>query len=175
MMERLITRLALGSAAAGGIVLVALIVMTCVSIGGRALIDFGLAPVKGDFELVEAGIAFTVFAFLPLCQLRGGHATVDIFTSGLSDGVNRVLLAIWEIAAALAFLLIAWRLLVGLQQKMGNGETTFLLQFPVWWAYAASAVPAVVAVVVAVWSAADRIRAVFTGRDTRPIGGGSSH
>jgi hypothetical protein len=43
------------------------------------LTTFG--PVKGDFEVVEAGIAFSIFAFLPICQLHGGHATVDIFTN----------------------------------------------------------------------------------------------
>ncbi len=174
-MERLITRLALASAAAGGGVLIALVVMTCASIVGRALIDFGLAPIPGDFELVEAGIAFSVFAFLPICQLRAGHATVDVFTSALSDRFNRLLLAVWEVAAMLVLALIAWRLLAGLVQKFGNGETTFLLQFPVWWAYAASAVPALIAVIVASWSAADRVRAVFTGRDSRPISGEQTH
>ncbi len=174
-MQRLISRLALASATAGGVVLVALVVMTCASIVGRALIDFGLGPVTGDFELVEAGIAFAVFAFLPLCQLRAGHATVDVFTSALPDGTNRVLLAVWECVAALALALIAWRLGAGLVQKVGNGETTFLLQFPIWWAYAACSVPATVAVIVAAWSAADRVRAAFTGHDTRPIGGESVH
>jgi TRAP-type C4-dicarboxylate transport system permease small subunit len=175
MMERLITRLALASAAAGGLVLVALVVMTCVSITGRALIGLGLGPVPGDFELLEAGIAFAVFAFLPLCQLRAGHATVDVFTSAMPVGVNRVLLAVWEILAASVLALIAWRLGAGLAQKIGNGETTFLLQFPVWWAYAACMVPAVVAVIVAVWSAGDRVRSVVTGRDTRPVSAESTH
>ena len=174
-MERLITRLALASATVGGAVLVALVIMTCASIAGRALIDFGLSPVKGDFELLEAGIAFAVFSFLPLCQLRAGHATVDVFTSALPDGVNRVLLAFWEVIAALTLGLIAWRLGAGLVQKIGNGETTYLLQFPVWWSYAACLVAAVVAVIVAVWSAADRVRAVATGRDTRPISAESTH
>lgn len=174
-MRRFVDRLALAAAAAGGVVLVALVVMTCVSISGRALIDLGLGPVPGDFELLEAGIAFAVFAFLPLCQLRAGHATVDVFTSVMSAGTNRVLIALWETVAAAVLALIAWRLGAGLVQKFGNGETTFLLQFPVWWAYAACMVPAVVAVLVAVWSAADRVRAVFTGRDTRPISAESAH
>jgi TRAP-type C4-dicarboxylate transport system permease small subunit len=156
-------------------VLCLLILMTSASIAGRALIDLGLGPVPGDFELVEAGIAFAVFAFLPICQLRAGHATVDVFTSALPDGVNRVLLAVWEVLATVVLALIAWRLGAGLVSKVGNGETTFLLQFPVWWAYAASLAPAVVAVIVAVWSALDRIRAAVTGRDTRPIGGEGAH
>ncbi len=52
----------------GGVVLVLLTIMTCISIVGRAGLTIGLRPVKGDFELIEAGVAFAIFAFLPWCQ-----------------------------------------------------------------------------------------------------------
>ncbi|HUG60538.1 MAG TPA: TRAP transporter small permease [Methylomirabilota bacterium] len=175
MTERFIHRLALLSAELGGVVLAAVIVMTGASILGRALNGLGLGPVPGDFELVEAGIGFAVFAFLPIAQLKGAHATVDVFTSLMGVKANRVLLAIWEVAMALVFALIAWRLFEGLKQKFANGETTFLLQFPVWWVFAACMAPAVIAVIVAVWSAYDRLRAVATGLDTRPVSGESVH
>lgn len=174
-MERLVSRLAQASALLGGVVLVALILMTCASIAGRALSGFGLGPVPGDFELVEAGVAFSVFCFLPIAQVKAGHATVDIFTSGMPASVNRFLLALWEIVMALAFALIAWRLLEGARAKYGYGETTLLLQFPLWWAYTASLVPAVATVVVAAWSAADRVRSALTGVDRRAFSGGADH
>lgn len=166
-MDRFIARLAIYAAGFGGVVLCALILMTGASIVGRALTGIGLGPVTGDYELVEIGIALAVFCFLPYAQLKAGHATVDIFTSGLSVGTNRVLIAIWEIVMALAMALIAWRLYEGLLGKIANGETTYLLQIPLWWAFAASLVPAIVAVIVAVWSAFDRVRAALTGNDTR--------
>lgn len=168
-LETAVRLLALGSALAGGLVLSALVVMTCLSIVGRAFAWAGMGPVPGDFELVEAGIAFAVFAFLPWCTLHAGHATVDIFTNGLPHQANRVLLAFWEIVLAAAVTFVALRLYEGMTGKVRNGETTFLLQFPVWWAYAACLVPAGVTVVVAVWSAFDRLRAVVTGRDTRAV------
>jgi TRAP-type C4-dicarboxylate transport system permease small subunit len=174
-MEKPVRLLARWSAAAGGAVLVVLVLMTCISIFGRALTFAGLGPVKGDFELLEAGIAFCIFAFLPICQLNAAHATVDVFTSPLPAGFNRVLVAIWEVLFALVMALIAWRLYEGMLTKLQNGETTFLIQFPIWWAYAASLAPALVAVVVAFWSAFDRCRAAATGRDTRPLGGEASH
>ena len=168
-MDRIIRHLARISALAGGLVLTVLVCITCLSIAGRALIWAGLGPVPGDFELVEAGIAFAVFAFLPWCTLNTGHATVDIFTNGLSQQVNRVLLAFWEIVMAATVAFIAWRLYEGMIGKVRNGETTFLLQFPVWWAYAACLVPAGVSVLVALWSAWDRLRAVATRHDTRAV------
>ena len=174
-MDRIVQHLARLSALAGGLVLTALVCITCLSIGGRAMIWAGLGPVPGDFELVEAGIAFAVFAFLPWCTLNAGHATVDIFTNGLSQQANRVLLAFWEVVMALTVAFIAWRLYEGMIGKVRNGETTFLLQFPVWWAYAACLVPACVTVLVALWSAWDRLRAVATRHDTRAVKSEAMH
>ena len=42
-----------------------------------------------DYELVEAGVAFAIFAFIPLCQIYGSHATVDIFTIVAARRVKR--------------------------------------------------------------------------------------
>ena len=67
----------------GGFILAIIAVVTVASIIGRALLPFGLGPIKGDFEIVEIGCAIAVFSFLPLAQLRRGHVTVDIFVSAL--------------------------------------------------------------------------------------------
>ena len=69
-----------------GLVLSALILLICVSIVGRTI---GIGPINGDYELVEAGIAFSIFAFLPLTQITAGHATVDIFTNSLPPKIQR--------------------------------------------------------------------------------------
>lgn len=174
-MQRFVTRLADLSAVLGGLVLTALIVMTCLSIAGRALSGLGLGPVPGDFELVESGIALAVFCFLPLCQLRAGHATVDLFAAAYGQRINRLLLALWEVLAFLVLALIVWRLAQGTLDKLGNNQTTLILQFPVWWAYAACLPPAAATLAVALWSAWDRIRGATSGRDTRPITGEGAH
>lgn len=168
-MDRLAHQLAIISAILGGVVLSALIVMTCLSITGRGLVFAGLGPVPGDFELVEAGIAFAIFAFLPICQVQAGHATVDLFTSALGQGANRWLVAFWESLFAVVMLVIALRLAAGMGTKFDNGETSMFLQFHIWWAYAACLVPASVAAFVAAWSAYDRLRAAVTGHETRAL------
>jgi hypothetical protein len=190
-MQLAIERLARSMAVLGGVVLTLLVVLTCVSVLGRGLntvghsdwlmalseavgawlISTGVGPVTGDFELVEAGIAFAIFSFLPICQLYAGHATVDIFTSALSDKVNRWLVAFWEVVLALVILLITWRLSAGMMDKIDNGETTFLLQFPIWWAYAASFAAAVVASITGVYCAVGRVTFAATGRSILPAPG----
>lgn len=174
-MDRIAHRLAVFAALLGGVMLCLLILLTCVSVAGRAFVFAGLGPVPGDFELVEAGIAFAIFAFLPICQVQAGHATVDLFTNALGRGTNRWLVAFWEVLFAIVMGLIAWRLAAGMLTKMDNGETSMFLQFSTWWAYAACLVPATLAVLVAVWSAYDRLRAAATGHETRPIAAEGGH
>lgn len=184
-MHRTIQILARGFAYAGGLMLSALIVLTCVSVLGRKLnqvlhsmvadgvlaapaqwlLDHGIGAVKGDFELVEAGIAFVIFAFLPLCQLAGGHAAVDIFTSRLPPRADRILHAVTEGVFATVLVLIAVQLGAGMVSKLQSGQTTFLLQFPLWWAYALALTGAVAAAVVAVYMATLRLAEAAQGRN----------
>ena len=176
--------LARGMAVLGGIVLSLLIFLTCISITGRILngffhgawienlapgfgnwmIEAGVGPVNGDFELVEAGVAFAIFAFLPLCQITGGHASVDVFTRMFPRRFNQVSQVVIDVIFAAVLLLIAWRLYEGMMSKRSYGETTFLLQFPIWWAYAASFVGAVVAAIVGVYVGLVRMFELATGR-----------
>jgi TRAP-type C4-dicarboxylate transport system permease small subunit len=179
----------------GGAVLTALVLMTCISILGRQAntvlhtdivqalapgfaawaLGSGIGPIFGDYEITEMGMAFALFCFLPLCQLTVGHARVDVFTSFLSARVNRVLRFLTELALAVALVLIAWRLQVATSARMGTGQTTYLLEWPVWWAYAASSVAAWAGVVVAVYMVWVRAVEVARGRDIIGDGGEAEH
>lgn len=175
MVLRAVEVLARGLAILGGVALVVITAVVAVSIVGRGLIWAGLGPVPGDYEIVEAGIGFAVFAFLPWCQLRRGHATVDLFTSVFSEGANRVIDLVSELLMTIVTVLIAWRLWAGMVDKMNYGETTFILQFPVWWAYAACMAAAAVAVVVSVVVLGVRVAEVARGRAILAPGQGSAH
>ena len=187
-MRRLIYFLARFTAVIGGLVLMALVLMTTASIIGRTvnkmlhspffqekltglsqgLIDMGIGEINGNYELLEAGVAFAIFSFLPICQYYGAHATVDVFTSLLPARVNRWIMAFWEVVLAAVIVLIIWRLYEGMQRYLGNGETTLFLQFPVWWAYAASFASGVIASVVSVYCAVIRVIEAIRGTDILP-------
>ncbi len=134
-----------------------------------------LGPFNGDYELVEAGIAFSIFSFLPLAQITGAHASVDIFTSWLPERADRVLTTVIEIVFAIVLVIIALQLWEGAQDKFNRGQTTFLLQVPIWWGYAASLLGAVMAAVVAIYLALARIAELLLGRRIAPVGEGAEH
>lgn len=151
--DRFIHHLATASALAGGAVLIALVLITVASVAGRALDVAGLGQIPGDFELVEAGTAFAVFAFLPWCQITRGHAAVEILTDRFPAKVRTMLamLADWLFLAAA--LVVAWRLWLGLLDQIAFPQTTLILQFPLWWAYAGAMAGAALFVVVSAWCA----------------------
>ena len=98
----IVFRLAAAIAILGGIALVAITVTTVVSVVGRALIPFGFGAVPGDFELVQAGILFAVFAFLPWCHLERGHAIVAIVTDRFPVRFSAIAEFIWDVAMLVA-------------------------------------------------------------------------
>lgn len=137
-------RLAKWAAILGGVLLCALTLMIVSSVTGRALIDIGLGPVPGDFELVEIGTAVAVFFFMPWTYLRGGHATVDLVYTYLPRWAQRTVLAVSDLLMLVLWLALTWMLWLGMLEKREYLESTFILQMPVWWAYALCLVGAVI-------------------------------
>ena len=183
-MRNLATQASRLMAICGGLVLTVLIVLICISVIGRSLngllhgwigavmpgvsawaLDLGVGPINGDFELVEAGVAFAIFAFLPLCQISAGHASVDIFTAKLPTRINRVLLLAIEVIFAVVLIAIAYQLYNGMLSKQRYGDTTFLLQFPIWWAYAASLSGSILTAVISLYVAGIRALELMRGED----------
>ena len=78
---------------------------------------------------------------------KGVEILAGLFPGWLNRGIDVVSnLLMFAVAA-----LIAWRLYLGMSDKMSYSETTLVLQYPVWWSYAASMFGATVFVIVSAW------------------------
>ncbi len=181
---RAVLRLSQLMAILGGIVLTGLIVLICISVAGRtmntilhmtviensvpvlakSLLDWGLGPILGEYEVVETSMPFAIMAFMPLCVLTGGHASVDLFTLRMPARVNRAIDLIVAVLFAVCFVLITWRMYEGMAAKMRYNESTTLMQIPIWKAYAAALVAAAVTCVVSTYVVAVRLVESATGR-----------
>ncbi|MGA0226635.1 MAG: TRAP transporter small permease [Paracoccaceae bacterium] len=152
--ERFANQLSKGLVFFGGTVLTALAFMTVLSTIGRAFVglQIGLGPIPGDFELVEAGTAVSVFCFMSWCQLNQGHVTVDIFTNQFGQRANALLILIGNSLIFIVAFVIAWRLwmgfgeqvtwfsqpirdLIGFGYKPFTNNTTYILGMPFWYSY----------------------------------------
>jgi len=180
---RVIARMAVGMAFVGGIILTCIAVMVCASIFGRQMDGIWFfGPIRGDYELVEAGTAIAVFAFLPWCQLKRGHVAVDIVVQALPARLRALSGLIGDILLAIVAYVIAWRLFAGfgekfpfgsdgLRETLGFGyrpffaETTYELEIPVWIPYGLAWIGAALFFVTALYTVWRSLNWVLDGRE----------
>lgn len=117
------------TAVAGGLVFLALVVMSIVSIVGRKVAS---APVPGDVELLQLCAAVAASTFFAWCHLINGDVKVDFFTHNLPARVVHRLDALGSMLLGLFGALIAWRTAAGALSLKEVGETTAILGLPVW-------------------------------------------
>ncbi len=177
--------LARGSALLGGLVLLAVMLMSVFSISGMALSKLGVylqgsfgldsflldfAPIPGETELVEGTMAFIIFAFLPLVTFNRGHASVEILTNFLNGGINRLIDLIGDGALLAVSGFVTYRLYLGTLSKMKYGEVSQILAIPLWWSYTAALVAACVFVWVAAFCVIRSTRSLITGKRQKVTG-----
>ena len=127
-----IERLTRWLALAGGVLLLAAVAITLISVAGRYAFN---APLPGDFELVEIVAAVGIFLFFPYAHATSGNIVVRFFTDRMPTRGKQVLDLIHEIIFAAVAALIAWRLAIGLADKLHTGESTMLVRIPYWWSF----------------------------------------
>lgn len=113
----------------GGLIFVALVNMSIVSIVGRKLFS---APVPGDLELMQMGSAVGAAAFFAYCHLTRNDVKVDFFTQNLNPRIIAWLDAMGSLLVGLFGALISWRTWVGAMSLKEAGETSAILGWPIW-------------------------------------------
>jgi TRAP-type mannitol/chloroaromatic compound transport system permease small subunit len=120
-------------AIAGGLVFVALVAMSIVSITGRKLFSW---TVPGDVEMLQMASAVAASSFFAFCHLMRGDVKVDFFTHKLAPWKIAALDCFGSLLVGIFGALIAWRTLAGALALKEVGETSAILAFPVWIAQA---------------------------------------
>ena len=113
----------------GGLIFVGLVIMSIVSIVGRKLFSM---PVPGDVEVLQMFAAFASATFFAYCHLMHGEVKVDFFTAGMSSRKRCFLDAAGSLLVGLVGTLLAWRTWVGAMSLREGGESSAILEVPVW-------------------------------------------
>ena len=116
-------------ALAGGMVFVALVIMSIVSIVGRKLFSH---PIEGDMELLMMGAAIGSAAYLPVCELHDNHIKVDALTTWMSERARAALDVIAHLLLTIASAIITWRSALYVEECYENMEVSTLLLIPIW-------------------------------------------
>ncbi len=95
-------------------------------------------PVRGQYEIVELMLAYTLFLALPAVFLLGANLVVDVADHFVPRRVTRVLDLFGAAASLAALSIMLWQMLPQALYMMNFGDMTFDLQIPKTW-YAAPA------------------------------------
>jgi TRAP-type C4-dicarboxylate transport system permease small subunit len=124
---------------AGALVALAISLMTTLSV----------APIPGDIEITQMGIALAISLCVPWCQLRGANIIVDFFTQNIAERNRQWLDGLGCLLLVVMYTLLAWRTGAGAVAVREAGETSMIISLPMWWAYAALAPGLAIAALIA--------------------------
>ena len=152
-------RLCDASAVLGGLVLVAMAGMTVVSVIGRAFFSH---PILGDVELVQLGSAVVVASFLPYTQFQRANIIVDFFTTRASARAQRGMDSLGRLLYTLVMALVLWRVAVGGLDMRESGESSMLMNLPLWWPYGLMLPGLALCVAIGAWQCLAQLREMAT-------------
>ncbi len=137
-MRALVEKLAVALALIGGLVLLAIVLVTTANAGAftldRLARVFGgtVSGLPGYEDFVRLAVSAAALMLLPYCQLRRGHVAVDLFVKWLPPRIRRGFdIAIAFAMAGLAAFLAFW-MTVGLLETRADGALSRVLGWPEW-------------------------------------------
>ncbi len=145
-MTPILTRLAKLCATLAGLILVFITALTVVSVLGR---DVWGSAITGDFELVAVATGAAVALFMPWCQLKRAHITVDFFTQRASPTAQAALDRAGAVLMAVFMAVMAWRTTLGAHNAWATQSGTMMMGWPDWVTFALIAPPLALAAVIA--------------------------
>lgn len=137
-MIKVAERLVAAWALAGGALVIAIMVVTSVNVGAFGLDKiargFGatVSGLPGYEDFVRLAISCAALMFLPYCQLRRGHVTVDLFASALPPMVQRGLDRLWLATIVLLALFLAYWMIYGMLETLHDNVLSPILGWRQW-------------------------------------------
>lgn len=111
-----------------GLILMALMLLTCFDVIGRYFFD---NAIDGAVEMTEIGLALIVFAEMPIVTWRGGHVVVDILDKWMGGVVIKVLGLVSALLISGALYFLAERIMYIADRSMRREVVTEYLEMPV--------------------------------------------
>jgi TRAP-type C4-dicarboxylate transport system permease small subunit len=133
-------------AVVAGVLLIAITLVTCVSLVGR---NIGAWSMPGAYEMTGFAAGAAIALFMPWCQVRRGNIIVDFFTARSPEPVQRGLDRFGAAAIGMAMALLTWRTWIGGQNAWNSGAGSMMMGLPEWWVYAGMIPPLALTAVIA--------------------------
>jgi TRAP-type C4-dicarboxylate transport system permease small subunit len=137
-MRNLALKLSQGWALAGGVLLLAIMLVTSINIAGFGLdrlarhFDASVPGLPGYEDFVSLAISSAALMFMPFCQMRRGHIAVDLFVARLPRRLQRLFERLWLCAIVLVCLFLGYWMWFGMLETRADHVRSAILGWPVW-------------------------------------------
>jgi TRAP-type C4-dicarboxylate transport system permease small subunit len=156
-MSGIAERVSAAWAVAGGLVILAIMLVTSVNVGAFALdrlarlfgANVGALPGYEDF--VRLAVSCAALMFFPYCQLRRGHVAVDLFVSLFPRVVKRALDRLWLATIVALALFLAYWMCLGMLETRADRALSPVLGWPEWPFYLPGVISLLLWALVAAW------------------------
>lgn len=137
-MPRLVTRVTVWWALSGGVILLAVVLVTTTNAGAFALdklarpFGWSVAGLPGYEDFVRLAVSAAGLMFFPYCQLRRGHLAVNLIAHRFSRQLRRSLGALAQLGTALLALFLGYWMVLGMLETRGDNALSRVLGWPEW-------------------------------------------
>ena len=137
-MARFAARLAEWWALAGGVLVLAIMIVTSVNVAAFGLdriarvYGASVSALPGYEDFVRLAVSGAALMFFPYCQLRRGHVSVDLFVGMLPPAAGVVLDRLWLAATVALALFLAYWMTFGLLETRNDQALSPVLGWPEW-------------------------------------------
>ena len=118
----------LGSLAA--LFLLGMVLLTVADVFLRTFFGY---PIRGMLELIELGLACTVFLAMPAVFLRDGHLVVDVIDHLAPRAFTRALRVAGGVVSLVVLAVMAWHMVPAARNMLEFGDVTSDLSIPKIW------------------------------------------
>ena len=115
-------------------------------------------PIPGMLDLIELGLACTIFVALPAVFLRDEHLVVDVIDHVAPKRVVRWLDLLGAALSAVVLAVMAWHMLPLARDMHAFGDVTADLAIPKLWYWVPVLVGVIASVLAAVWFVLQKLR-----------------
>jgi len=122
----------------GGVLLLAIMAITSVNVAGfgldriARLAGGSVTGLPGYEDFVTLAVGCAALMFLPLCQARRSHVTVDLATGLLPRAVRRWLDRLWLAAIVCLAVFLCYSMSLGSLETRSDNVLSPILGWPVW-------------------------------------------
>jgi TRAP-type C4-dicarboxylate transport system permease small subunit len=107
--------------------------MVLLTVADVLLRTFFSYPIRGMLELIELGLACTIFIAFPAVFLRDEHLVVDVIDHLVPRPLTRVLKLAGILVSLLVLAVMAWSMLPAARNMLEFGDVTSDLSIPKIW------------------------------------------